>query len=179
MLNIGDLNPWSGLVFASAGRGLDLLSTWWLTPRLTLEGNPLVRRFGWRYAIVSSIIFPVLGYFIPAIGVMLGTMSCIIAFSNMHNAMIIRYAPDGQQRLRRLMQDALGNCNAPQRFMASFLFVVPMLSMGLILLVLGIPRGMGYTTCVGVGAMAYCLLFGYLRVCTFIRLRHASNAAAS
>ncbi len=52
LLSDYSLEPWNrftaALIAAMAfARALDFLSTWIVTPRLALEGNPLMRRLRW------------------------------------------------------------------------------------------------------------------------------------
>lgn len=47
------------LVFA---RGMDFLSTWFATPTLALEANPLAKRLGWKWG------DPVEGGIVPGVG---------------------------------------------------------------------------------------------------------------
>jgi hypothetical protein len=42
--------------FLLLGRLGDLVTTYLVTPTLVLEGNPLVRRGGWRFALITSVV---------------------------------------------------------------------------------------------------------------------------
>src|SRR5262252_5307647 len=53
--------------FLLAGRLGDLVTTYLMTPALVLEANPLVRRGGWRFALITSVVCAV-----PYISVQLG-----------------------------------------------------------------------------------------------------------
>ncbi|MEE9472509.1 MAG: hypothetical protein V3V82_00815, partial [Acidimicrobiia bacterium] len=50
-------------------RGADILTTYLITPRLTLETNPLIRRFGWRMTVFSVVVC-----FVPYYNVTLGLL---------------------------------------------------------------------------------------------------------
>jgi len=54
LLSVIHPEPWNrltaGLIVAlAAARGLDFVSTWWVTPRLALEANPLLHRLRWGW----------------------------------------------------------------------------------------------------------------------------------
>lgn len=50
------LSPWVILVGLALGRVMDLYSTWYVTPDLVYEANPLYRRLGWRGGILFNVL---------------------------------------------------------------------------------------------------------------------------
>jgi hypothetical protein len=59
-------------------------------PELKLEGNRLARRFGWKF-VLGSIFLALLAFASPFLGIVIGTMSCAMALSNMQTAPLVRH----------------------------------------------------------------------------------------
>jgi len=59
----------------------DVGTTYMVTPSLKLEANSVVRRFGWWYAGLTVLI-GLIPYYSPGIGVVVLTMSFMVAASN-------------------------------------------------------------------------------------------------
>lgn len=64
-----------------ASRIADVWTTYQVTPTLKLEANSLARRFGWRFALLT-ILAGLIPYWSPPLGVILLTMSFVVAASN-------------------------------------------------------------------------------------------------
>jgi hypothetical protein len=64
-----------------AARVGDVLSTYLVTPKLKLEGNPLVRRFSWPFAIFSVSI-AIIPYFSMSGGIIVLVVSLLVCASN-------------------------------------------------------------------------------------------------
>lgn len=75
------------LLFA---RGMDFLSTWIATPNMILEGNPVMRRLGWRWAVPLNIVMclALAAWSVPAI--VLVTTSLLVAARNFQQAWLMR-----------------------------------------------------------------------------------------
>ena len=75
------------LLFA---RGMDFLSTWIATPNMVLEGNPVMRRLGWRWGIPINLAmcFLLAAWSVPAI--VLITTSVLVAARNFQSAWLMR-----------------------------------------------------------------------------------------
>jgi hypothetical protein len=78
---------WLGLLLAA--RGADLFSTWVATPTLLLEGNPFVRRLGWRGGVVLNLIASAGCALLPTASVVVITTSLLVAARNFHSAWIM------------------------------------------------------------------------------------------
>ena len=126
---------WLIFTFALFGRLADVISTRLVTPKLALEGNPLVKRFGWAYA-WASLSLALLTFFSPDMGIIVGTFSCLMAHSNMSFALISRYAT-GERKLRELYLVAIKNCS-PASYVGMFVVqFLPLLAVACILLLVG------------------------------------------
>lgn len=74
---------------AVASRLADVLTTYLVSPRLKLEANSLVRRFGWWYAWLTVPV-GLIAYVSPPAGVMLFTASFMVAASNASKILMAR-----------------------------------------------------------------------------------------
>jgi len=66
---------------AVLSRLADVWTTYMVTPTLSLEANSVVRRFGWWYAGLTVLV-GLIPYYSPPIGVVVLTMSFMVAASN-------------------------------------------------------------------------------------------------
>ena len=154
---------WLIFAFALVGRLADVLSTRIVTPQLALEGNPLVRRFGWAYA-WASLSLALLAFVSAEFGIIIGTVSCLMAHSNMSLALISRYAT-GEQRLRELYFVALKNCSLGSyvgMFLVQFL---PLLAVAGALLLFGRSDAKPFVSDVAYG------IFCWVMVLTILKLK--------
>ena len=144
---------WIAFIFALVGRIADVLSTWMVTPKLLLEGNWLVRRFGWAYA-WASISIALLAFVSPPGGIIIGTVSCLMAHSNMSFALISRYAT-GEQGIRKLHTEAILNCNF-RGFVAIFIVqFAPLLVLAFLIFSLGGYSVDNWVSDVGLGIICW------------------------
>jgi hypothetical protein len=72
------------------GRGMDFISTWVATPYLVLEGNPIVKKLGWKWAIALNLSVSVLCAFYQFLAVAITTMSLLVAARNFQAAWLMR-----------------------------------------------------------------------------------------
>jgi hypothetical protein len=82
----------------------DVWTTYLVTPTLKLEANSLVRRFGWRYAIITVCI-GLIPYLSPEMGVVILTASFLVAASNASKIIMARAL--GEHELAALMHRVL------------------------------------------------------------------------
>jgi hypothetical protein len=75
------------LVFA---RGMDFLSTWFATPTLALEANPLAKRLGWKWGIAFNLLLCGALAHWPLPGLMVVTTSLLVAARNFKSAWLMR-----------------------------------------------------------------------------------------
>src|SRR5262252_6048331 len=59
----------------------DVVSTRLITPTMSLEANPIMKKLGWRFAIVS-LLACLLPYYSTSLAVMALVMYCLVCFSN-------------------------------------------------------------------------------------------------
>jgi hypothetical protein len=75
----GYIHVIAGLTVCS--RVADVWTTYLVTPTLKLEANPIARRFGWKFALLT-ILVGLVPYASPPMGVILLTASFLVAASN-------------------------------------------------------------------------------------------------
>ena len=84
---------------ALAGRTADMASTWIATPNLTLEGNPIARRLGWRWGIPVNVVAALVIGCQPTLAIAMGTTSFLVAARNLQSAWVMRSMGEWQYRL--------------------------------------------------------------------------------
>jgi len=79
-------------------RGVDFLSTWIATPNLVLEGNPVAKKLGWKWSILTNFALCFGLAFWPLPAVVISTSSVLLAARNFQSAWIMRSM--GEQNYR-------------------------------------------------------------------------------
>ena len=77
-------------------RSLDFLSTWIVTPNLTLEANPLMRRLGWGGMLLLNVPLLALPWLHQGLSVTFIVASLLVAGTNLANGALTRGM--GEQR---------------------------------------------------------------------------------
>ena len=91
------------------GRGMDFLSTWFATPTLALEANPLAKRLGWRWGIAFNMLLCGALAHWPLPGLMVVTTSLLVAARNFKSAWLMRAL--GESGYSMLVGDAMRHSN--------------------------------------------------------------------
>lgn len=81
---------WLLLTLVALARGLDFLSTWFATPNLVLEGNPLAKKLGWRGGAVLNVVICFVVAREPVITIAISTTSLLVAARNFQSAWLMR-----------------------------------------------------------------------------------------
>ena len=86
------LSPWQysiNLAIAVLGRTLDLLTTWYVSPTLKFELNPIAKRAGWkRFILLNIVICVIFALWFNAL-LMLFVMSILAAANNLNQFWIM------------------------------------------------------------------------------------------
>ncbi|NII10031.1 hypothetical protein [Oleiagrimonas sp. C23AA] len=154
-MNVDDIHVWWAVAFALVGRLLDLGSTWLQTPSLRLEGNALVRRFGWPCA-WASVLLALAGFISPGLGIVVAVMSCCAAASNIQGALIVNYLC-GEHAFSALMAQHAKPLNLRRSLRDTLLLALPMLLVGVALMVTRDRPLDTVAGCIGLGIVTYVL----------------------
>ncbi len=100
------------------GRGMDFLSTWFATPTLALEANPIAKWLGWKWGMLVNLVLCVAIAHLPLLAVMLATVSLLVAARNFKSAWLMRAL--GETGYAMLVSDAM-NHSRPRTYLASVL----------------------------------------------------------
>lgn len=138
----------------------DIGTTFLVTPTLKVEANPVVRRFGWRYALATAAVALIPYYSIHG-GVIILTVSFLIAASNASEAMLARFM--GEEKYARLNRDAMQKMSIPGGLLLLCLPAFFYLMLGLIMSLLfpvsienwGFDIAMGTVMC-SVALLIFC-----------------------
>jgi len=97
---------WVNLAIIALGRSLDLLTTWYGTPTLALELNPIAKRVGWKGWIFINIIFCLTFalWFNPSLLIFI--VSTLAAANNLSQLWIVHITrePKESKTFRKLME---------------------------------------------------------------------------
>jgi hypothetical protein len=150
-------------------RGMDLLSTWVATPSLTLEGNPIAKRMGWRGGIFFSFAFSAVVAFWPLPAIMISVMSMLVAARNFQSAWMMRsmgeddYAIFIHQRLKTTSPALFVWCIAGQTALTGLI--------GLGLMFSTDQRSIAFA--IGAGICTYAFAVLYFSLLSIWRIRRA------
>ncbi|MEM3149181.1 MAG: hypothetical protein QXY80_06600 [Candidatus Jordarchaeales archaeon] len=90
---------------AGVGRALDLLSTWYVTPKLRLETSRVIGRLGWKGAVVLQLPVVALASFHVFVALFVLFFSLFLAAGNVQGAWFVRGI--GEENYFRLMVEAV------------------------------------------------------------------------
>ena len=110
----------------------DLISTYLVTPTLRLEANPIVRRLGWRFAIVSNLAICALPYISREMAVMALMPFLLVCASNSSHIWMARTLGEEEYkalalrvaRRSRLSHAVAGTCASGGFFVLTGLVVL-------------------------------------------------------
>lgn len=144
----------------------DVVSTRLATPTLALEANPIVRRLGWRFALVTLLV-PFIAYVNTAFAVMVLVPSLLVTASNLSKVWLLRAAGEQAYRQFLLAQARKYPLGAALGFTSASSATIVLAGATLCVLE-GSPRLWGYWF--GLGIAAYGLAIGVHGTAFVIRL---------
>ncbi len=98
------------------GRAMDFLSTWFATPTLALEANPIAKWLGWKWGMLVNLVLCFAIAHSPMLAVLLATISLLVAARNFKSAWLMRAM--GETGYAMLVSDAM-NHSSRRSFLAS------------------------------------------------------------
>lgn len=87
------------------GRGLDIWSTYRITPKLDLETNYLIRKIGWKGGIILQIPMIILGAFFNTFTIFIFVFSFIITAHNISGSWLARGL--GEEEYTKVLKEGL------------------------------------------------------------------------
>jgi hypothetical protein len=162
---------WFYLSLLVLSRATDFLSTWIATPNLTLEGNPIAKKLGWRGATIVNLMACVVFAAWPLVAISFSTTSVLVAARNFQSAWLMRTLGEEQYRdweVQRLQETSL----------ALYLFCL----FGQTLLTAGVGGMLMYfydgslvPFSIGLGIIAYAAAVAVYTLLSFWRIRRATG----
>jgi hypothetical protein len=145
-----------GLIFVS--RAGDIVSTFLLTPKLKLEANPIAKKLGWRFGVLTILACLVPYYSTPA-GIIILVPSLLISASNTAKIWFVRALGETEYlsllyRLARTTKLA----HALAGVLVSALFIA---LAGLVLLFLAPDPSIDWGFWYGIGILTYAFIVGF------------------
>lgn len=89
-------------------RGLDLLSTWLITPTLSLEANPIMKKLRWRTIVLVNLPLLILPYIHLGLSLTMIILSFLVAGNTLSNAALSRGLGENHH-LRSIKKAIKGN----------------------------------------------------------------------
>lgn len=161
------------LIFIS--RLTDIGSTWMVTPKLRLEANPIVRKLGWKYAILTTLAC-LIPYYDPGIGLMCLVVFLLVSSANIGKAWFVRAM--GEEEYEKLLitvarKSKLRSALWPMLTSCFFLFFV-----GLILLYLYPDQETDWGYDFALGIMLYTVIVAFYGTLSMFRLFKKAKVSA-
>lgn len=161
-------------VLTVCSRVADVWTTYQVSPTLKLEANTLVSRYGWRFAILT-ILAGMLPYLSPNLGVIIFTMSFIVAAFN--SSKIFTAKAIGEEELAALSRRAI---LATPPWPGLLYMIMPGIFIGVlggcVLLFYPLRTQWGYG--IGLGMLAYAFAIFVWYPVHFFRVRAGKTNAA-
>ncbi|HXJ57355.1 MAG TPA: hypothetical protein VNU68_11895 [Verrucomicrobiae bacterium] len=145
----------------------DIGSTYLVTPKLKLEANPIVRKFGWWFAIATMLLC-LIPYYSTGMGIIVLIPSLMVSASNTAKIWFARAYGESEYQellLRLARKTRLSSALIPVLVAASFLALV-----GLVLLLLSPDPLTDWGYWFAFGFLAYAFVVGFYGSIFFIRL---------
>jgi hypothetical protein len=97
-LRFGSAGYFALLGLLVGARGADFLSTWVATPNLTLEGNPLAKKLGWKWGTALNLAVCLVFAAWPLSAIAIATTSALVAAWNFQSAWLMRLLGEDHYR---------------------------------------------------------------------------------
>ncbi len=157
---------WLLLLLVAFARGMDFLSTWFATPNLVLEGNPIAKKLGWRGGAVLNVAICFAAAFDPLIAIAVSTTSLLVAARNFQSAWLMRTL--GETRYRDWHIARIMEAQVADYLLALAGNTLPTAAVGLAVICFCgqrlIPSAIGIGMVVYAGAVAFYTLLAFWRI---------------
>jgi hypothetical protein len=145
----------------------DIGSTYLVTPKLRLEANPIVRKFGWWFAL-ATILVCLVPYYSTAAGIIVLIPSLMVSAANTSKIWFARACGENEYHellLRLAKTSKLSYALAPTIVAAIFTAMI-----GLVLLLLSPDPTKDWGYWFAIGFLAYAFVIGFCGSLFFVRL---------
>lgn len=148
-------------------RGMDFLSTWFATPTLVLEANPLAKWLGWKWGIAFNLLLCLATAHWPLAGLILVTTSLLVAARNFKSAWLMRAL--GERDYSLMVGDAMSRTS---RWSYCVSVVGETVLFGLVgMAVVVSSDGVSLPLAIGTGMLAYALAVAFYSLLALWRRR--------
>lgn len=146
----------------------DIGSTYLATPRLSLEANPVVRRFKWPFGVLTLFI-ALLPYYSLPLGIIVLVASLLVCASNFSKLWLMRAM--GEEAYHRHITGYAAKAHLPSALVFVLMPAVCFGAVGLLLLYCYPDGDTQWGYYFADGLLAYALAIGILGPLAFLRLR--------
>ncbi len=151
----------------------DIGTTFLVTPSLALEANPIVRRLGWRFAILTLVVC-VVPYLSLGAGVMILVPSLMVSAANASKVWVARTM--GEHQYRSMLLGLAARSKLRHALGSLFLSASFILLLGIVILLLYPDPTNDLAFWFGAGIIAYGIVMALHGSLAFIRLFKEANA---
>jgi hypothetical protein len=151
----------------------DIGSTYLITPKLKLEANPIVRKFGWWFA-AATVFVCLIPYYSTSLAIIVLVPSLMVSAANASKIWFARAYGEADYHellLRVARRSRLSHALAPTVAAATFMALI-----GLVLLLLSPDPARDWGYWFALGFLTYAFIVGFYGSLFFVRLfRKAKN----
>ena len=151
----------------------DIGSTYLATPKLTLEANPIVRRFKWPFAWLTVLV-AFLPYYSLALGIIILVTSLLVCASNFSRLWFMRAM--GEVEYHELITNFAAKAHLPSAIVFILMPAVCIATIGLLLLYFYPDPNKHWGFFFAYGLFAYALAIGVWGPLAFLRFRREGKA---
>jgi len=145
----------------------DIVSTYLVTPKLKLEANPLARKLGWPFAILSLLIC-IIPYWNTAVGIIVLIPSLLVSAANTSKIWFARAY--GEQAYVELIYEMAGKSKLSHALAGTIVSALFIAMVGLVTLFLCPNPGTDWGYFIGWGILTYAFVIGFYGSLSFIRI---------
>ncbi len=162
---------WLLLALGAFARGLDFLSTWFATPNLVLEGNPIAKKLGWRGGAVLNVVICFVVARDPMVAIAISTTSLLVAARNFQSAWLMRAM--GEEAYRDWHIDRIVGAHVGDYLLGLAGNTLPIATVGVAIIYfcdqLLIPSA------IGIGIVVYSAAVAFYTLLAFWRIRRSAS----
>jgi hypothetical protein len=160
---------WLLLTLVAFARGMDFLSTWFATPNLVLEGNPIAKKLGWRGGALLNVVICLAVARDPVASIAVSTTSLLVAARNFQSAWLMRTLGEEMYRDWHIAQ--LVRARVPGYLLGLAGNTLPIAAVGVA--VIWFCGQQLIPSAIGLGIVVYALAVAFYTLLAFWQIRRA------